>query len=58
MTPRPQGSVMESWAHEGACDEDVDSIEAIVREGVVKKDDLVKMRGAKPGLPSLGTSRG
>jgi hypothetical protein len=33
---------MESWAHEGMHDEDVDSIEAIVEEGVDAKDDLVK----------------
>jgi hypothetical protein len=32
---------MESWAHEGARDEDVDSIEA-VEESVQAKDDLVK----------------
>jgi hypothetical protein len=32
---------MESWAHEGARDEDVDSIEAVVKESE-PKDDLVE----------------
>jgi hypothetical protein len=33
---------MESWAHEGARDKDVDSIDAIVEEGVDAEDDLVE----------------
>jgi hypothetical protein len=33
---------MESWAHEGARDKDVDSIDSIVEEGVDAEDDLVK----------------
>jgi hypothetical protein len=49
---------MESWAHEGARDEEVDSIEAIDEEGVDAEDDLVKkchMQGATLELPSSGT---
>jgi hypothetical protein len=33
---------MESWAHEGAHDEDMDLIEAVVEESVDAEDDLVK----------------
>jgi hypothetical protein len=33
---------MESWANEGARDEGVDSIKAIVEESVNAKDDLVE----------------
>jgi hypothetical protein len=33
---------MESWAHEVACDKDVDSIDAIVEEGVDAEKDLVE----------------
>jgi hypothetical protein len=33
---------MESWAHEGVCDEDVDSSEVIIAEGFDVEDDLVE----------------
>jgi hypothetical protein len=33
---------MESWAHEGAHDEDVDLIEAVVEESDEAEDDLVE----------------
>jgi hypothetical protein len=33
---------MEWWAHEGACEEDVDSIKAVVEESDETEDDLVK----------------
>jgi hypothetical protein len=33
---------MESWAHEGARDEDMDSIEAVDKESVEAIDDLVE----------------
>jgi hypothetical protein len=42
LKPRAQESTMELWAQEGARDEDVDLIEAVIEESDKAEDDLVK----------------
>jgi hypothetical protein len=48
LKPWAQGSAMETSAYEGACDEDVDSIEVVIEEGVDAEDGL--------GDPALHTT--